>query len=148
MGRLLLLLHDHVLHVLSPLVLLALLLHVSLPNSFFISFRFQSCLLLPLLRAHLAISDSLVRLLLASPVLLPLNILLHLLVLEALLFLLLSIDVPLALRYDLAGTLAGFINFLHDLALLHFQESNTVAKKFKVFLGSLTSYLRCTELLV
>lgn len=130
LGSLLLLCVDHVLHVLSPLVLIASLLHGPLPNSFFISLGFVCSLLLPLQSSHLAIHSRLLIHLLVAQVCLSLHGLLHLGLTHAIFLLLIGVDVSLTLCDDLSGTLAGFIDFLHDLALFHLEKTDTVAEQF------------------
>ena len=130
LGSLLLLPLDHVLHVLSPLVLVTLLLHVPLPNSFFISLRLHCSLFLSLQGSHFARMSCLLVHTLALQVLLPFDSFLHLLLIHAVLLLLVRIDVPLPLRDDLPGTFTRFIDLLHDLTLFHLEETDTVAEEF------------------
>ena len=101
-----------------------------LPNSFFISLGFVCSLLLPLQSSHLAIHSRLLIHLLVAQVCLSLHGLLHLGLTHAILLLLIGVDVSLSLCDDLSSTLAGFIDFLHDLALFHLEKTDTVAEQF------------------
>ena len=79
---------------------------------------------------------------LQSPILLEQVLLLLLLDPSSLVLLPLHLVVPLSLDHDLLGLLFGFFDLLPSLLLLHFEKPNSVSKKLRIFLCSLTSLFR------
>lgn len=109
------LLLNHGLHSLSTLLLCILLLLVHLPCRLLLHLGVQCSLLLALLGSHLAIFDSLIRLLLVLTIYLAFHSLFHLLLAKAILLGLLVLDVPLPLADDLIRALSRLIDLLHHL---------------------------------
>lgn len=113
------LLLDHGLHFLGTLNLCMLLLFVHLPCRCLLHLGVQCGLLLALLGSHLAIFDSLIRLLLVLTINLAFHSLFHLLLAKALFLGLLILNVSLPLADDLIRALSRFIDLLHHLFELH-----------------------------
>ena len=113
--RLLLLLHDHGLHVASALLFISSLLLIHLSASLLLHLSIQSDLFLSLLSCKLAILHSLVGNLLVLTIHLPFHSLIHLCLAHAVLLGILSLHIPLPLVDYLIGTLACLINLLNDL---------------------------------
>lgn len=113
---LLLLSHNHVLHVAGLVFFHCSLLLVALSSGFFFHLSFQSGLFLSLLGSHLALCDSFYCCILGLSILLAFHLFVHLMFTHAVFFGLLVHDVALALRHDLGGPFPCFIDFLHDLS--------------------------------
>ena len=110
---------DHVLHVAGAILFSLPLLHVSLPSLLLLSLCLIRSLLLLDSRCHLAVIDGFIGLRFLLLIVLASHLLVHLLLAQALIFGLLVHHVALALRNDLVGTLARFINLL-----VHLQSHN------------------------
>jgi len=146
--RLLFLGLNHVLHVASTLLLLLPLFVVAHPGHLLLSLGLERHVPLFVDCVHFAVVDCLVSNLLVSFVTLAFHFFIHALLLVTLLFRLRVHHVALALRDDLSGTFASLINFLVNLALFHFEQTDPIAQQLQILFGALASKLCSAELFV